>query len=432
MASFSIPLTGLNADSVALNTIANDLSNMSTTAFKAQTTNFADLFYQQIGTTGSGDPIQVGAGTQVANTETDFAVGTPNTTGVSSDVALQGNGFFVVSDGNTQYLTRAGDFQTDANGNLVTSNGLSVMGYPAANGVVNTSAPLTAVNIPMNQVQPPQATTTMSMTGTLDSASTTSFPAELQVYDSLGEPQTVTVTYTPLGGNQWSYSASLPASAYSAGTAPAAITGTMQFDNSGNLISFTPTATGVAENVGAAAPAVSSMDLNLGPTAGNMADGAAGLNITWNLLGSGGTPTISQVDTGAGSSLSGTTQNGYTTGDYQSFSIGSDGTITVSYSNGNDNVIVGQLALGNVVNNQGLEALGNGDYATTLASGTASIGTSGTAGLGAMEGGALESSNVNISAEFSDLIVAQRAFEANAKSVTTFDTVTQDTINMVH
>ncbi len=431
MASFSIPLTGLNADSTALNTIANDLANMNTTAFKAQTTNFADLFYQEIGTTGSGDPIQVGAGTQVANTETDFSVGTANTTGVSSDVALQGNGFFVVSDGNTQYLTRAGDFQTDANGNLVTSNGYSVMGYPATDGVVNTSAPLTAVNIPMDQVQPPQASTTMSMTATLDSASTTAYPAEVQVYDSLGGAQTVTVTYTPLGNNEWSYSASLPSSAYSSGTAPAAITGTMQFDSNGNLTSITPTG-GATETVGTAAGDVSSIDLNLSPTAGNMADGAAGLDITWDLLGSGGTPTISQVDTGSGSSLSGTTQNGYTTGDYQSFSIGSDGTITVSYSNGNDNVVVGQLALGTVANLQGLQELGNGDYATTLASGTASTGTSGTDGLGTMEGGALESSNVNISTEFSDLIVAQRAFEANAKSVTTFDTVTQDAINMVH
>ena len=202
----------------------------------------------------------------MANTETNFTAGTPNTTGVSSDVALQGGGFFVVSDGNTQYLTRAGDFQTAANGNLVTSNGLSVMGYPAVDGVVNTNAPLTAVNIPMDQVQEPQATTTMSMTATLDSASTASFPAEMQVYDSLGGPQTVTVTYTPLGGNAWSYSAALPASAYSAGTAPAAITGTMQFDNDGNLTSITPTA-GATETVGTAAGDVSSIDLNLSPTA---------------------------------------------------------------------------------------------------------------------------------------------------------------------
>ena len=426
MASFSIPLTGLNADSIALNTIANDLSNMSTTAFKAQTTNFSDLFYQQIGSTGSGDPIQVGAGTQVASTATDFTVGTPNTTGVSSDVALQGGGFFVVDDGNTQYLTRAGDFQTDANGDLVTANGLSVMGYPAANGVVNTNAPLTALNIPVGQVEAPQATTTMSMTANLDNetAAGTQFPAEVTVYDSLGEAHVATVTYTPgAAANTWDYSVSLPAGDY-AGAPPAPITGTMTFDANGNLAQVAQGA-GPAQTVGTAAGDVSSIALNFN----GLADGASNLAINWNLLGAAGTPTISQVDTA--SAVSSTNQNGYASGQYQSFSIGSDGTITASFSNG-QTLNVGQLALGNVVNLQGLQELGNGDYATTLASGTASIGTSGTAGLGAMEGGALESSNVNISAEFSDLIVAQRAFEANAKSVTTFDTVTQDTINMVH
>src|SRR6202012_507546 len=154
MASFSIPLTGLEADSTALNTIANDLSNMSTTAFKSQSTNFADLFYQQIGSTGSGDPIQVGAGVQVSTNETDFTQGSINSTGNATDVALNGNGFFVVGDGKGGYeYTRAGNFSLTSGGSLVTDNGLSVMGYPAANGVVNTNAPLTAINIPVGQVQ---------------------------------------------------------------------------------------------------------------------------------------------------------------------------------------------------------------------------------------------------------------------------------------
>ena len=162
-----------------------------------------------------------------------------------------------------------------------------------------------------------------------------------------------------------------------------------------------------------------------------LADGAAGLDIQWNLLGAAGTPNISQVAAST-SSVSSNTQNGYTTGEYQGYSIGSDGTVSVSYSNGNNNVLVGQLALANVANEQGLQQLGNGEYATTSASGTAAIGISGSGGLGTMEDDALEASNVNISSEFSDLIVAQRAFEANAKSVTTFDQVEQDTINMVH
>ncbi len=428
MASFSIPLTGLEADSTALNTIANDLSNMNTTAFKAATTNFSDLFYQQVGTTGSGDPVQVGAGVKVASNETDFTQGSISSTGNSTDVALDGNGFFVLSNGNGGYeYTRAGDFTLDSDGALVTSNGLNVMGYPAANGVVNTNAALTAVTVPVGQVQQPQATTSFNLTANLDSttASGTSYPAQITVYDSLGEPQVVTINFTATANpNVWDYSASLPASAY-AGAAPAAQTGTMTFDPDGNLFEVQPSTAAGEETVGTAAADVQSIGLNFN----NLADGANNLVINWNLLGAGNTPTISQVDTT--SAVSATTQNGYASGQYQSFSIGSDGTVSATYSNGQTQN-VGQLALANVTNLQGLNLLGDGDYATTLASGDAVVGTSGTAGLATMEGDSLEASNVNISTEFSDLIVAQRAFEANAKSVTTFDTVTQDTINMVH
>jgi flagellar hook protein FlgE len=154
------------------------------------------------------------------------------------------------------------------------------------------------------------------------------------------------------------------------------------------------------------------------------------MNLTWDLFGAGGAATLSQVATQA-SAVSSSTQNGYASGNYSGFTIGSDGTVTATFNNG-QKLNVGQLAMGNVVNLQGLQEMGNGDYSTTLASGTATIGVSGTSGLGTMEGGALEASNVNISAEFSDLIIAQRAFEANSKAVTTFDTVTEETINMIH
>jgi flagellar hook protein FlgE len=233
-----------------------------------------------------------------------------------------------------------------------------------------------------------------------------------------------TVTFEPgAAANTWDYSVALPDSAY-AGAAPAAITGTLTFNASGNLTTVTPTG-GVAGTVGTAPGDVQSIALAFD----GLADAANGMNVQWNLLGASGTPAISQVDTA--SAVSATTQNGYASGQYQSFTIGSDGTVTASYSNGQQQN-VGQLALANVSNLQGVTLLGDGDYATTLASGTAVMGTSGTSGLAAVQDDALEASNVNISTEFSDLIIAQRAFEANAKSVTTFDTVTQDTINMVH
>jgi flagellar hook protein FlgE len=191
--------------------------------------------------------------------------------------------------------------------------------------------------------------------------------------------------------------------------ASANATGTLTFNANGDLV--TPAA-----------------DVS-GISFAGLSDGATTLNMTWNILGSSGTPTINQVDTS--SAVSATTQNGYASGTYESFTVGSNGTVTASYSNGQQQN-VGQLALANVSNLQGLENLGSSEYATTLASGTAAVGTSGTAGLGTVTDGALEESNVNISAEFSDLIIAQRAFEASSKAVTTFDTITQETINMVH
>jgi flagellar hook protein FlgE len=294
---------------------------------------------------------------------------------------------------------------------------------------------LQPINVPVGTVQQPQATANMSMTANLDStaAAGTPFPAEVTVYDSLGESHTVTVTFEPTAvANTWDYSVALPAADYSAVAPdgpPAAITGTMTFSDDGDLTSINPGGAG-AENVGTAANDVQSIDLNLNPAATNvLVDGAAGLDIKWNLMSAAGTPNISQVDTE--SAVSGSVQDGYTSGQYNGFTIGSDGTVTATYSNGKQEN-VGQLALANVANDQGLNLMGNGDYQTTQASGTAIVGTSGTSGLATVQDDALEASNVNISTEFSDLIVAQRAFEANAKSVTTFDTVTQDTINMVH
>jgi flagellar hook protein FlgE len=426
MASFFIPLTGLESDSTALNTIANNLSNMNTTAYKAQTTNFSDLFYQQIGATGAGNPIQMGAGTKVASNETSYTQGSINSTGTATDVALNGNGFFVLSNGGggNEY-TRAGNFTLKSNGDLTTSNGLGVMGYPAVNGVVNTNSPLTAITIPIGQVQQPNATTTLNMTANLDAASASgaTFPAQVTVYDSLGESHVATVTYTQTGINTWGYSVALPAADFTSGVSTP-VTGTMSFDSSGNLASVTPTG-GVLTPVGTAAGDISSIPLAFT----GLADGANDLNMGWNLLGASGKPSIGQVDTT--SAVSATTQNGYASGQYQSFTIGSDGTVIATYSNGQKQN-VGQVALANVANVQGLQMLGDGDYATTLASGTAAVSTSGTSGLATLQDGALEASNVNISAEFSDLIIAQRAFEANSKTVTTFDTVTQETINMIH
>lgn len=409
MSSFSIPLTGLEASSTALDTIANNLSNMNTTAFKSQDASFSDLFYQQIGSAGSGDPLQVGAGVQVAATNTDFSQGSISETGNNSDVALDGNGFFVVqnSDGTRAY-TRDGSFALSSNGALTTEGGQAILGYPAVNGVVNTNASLTPLQIPVGQVEQPAATQNFGMTANLNSSAAvgTTFPAQLTVYDSLGQPQTVTATFTKTAANTWGYSLALPAGVATGG---AGLTGTLQFNGSGNLVS-------PAANVG-------------GISFTGLSDGANNLTLNWNLYGANGSPTVTQVDTT--SAVSATTQDGYASGEYSGFNIDSSGVISAKFSNGRT-AAVGQLALANITNQQGMK-LGAGNlYDTTLASGAASVGTAGAGGLGTVQDAALEGSNVNISNEFSNLIVAERAYEASSKAVTTFDQVTQTAINTIH
>jgi flagellar hook protein FlgE len=410
MGNFSIALSGLDADSVALNTIGNNLANLNTTAYKGQTTSFEDLFYQQIGQSGSGDAIQVGAGTQVSGTSTDFTEGTilPDSNANSADMALAGNGFFVVDQGGVQSLTRAGNFQLDSNGGLITQDGQQVMGYPAVNGVVNQNSSLSPITIPVGVNEGAQATQNFSLTTNLNSGATvgTTFSSPVQVFDSLGQSHQATVSYTKTGTNTWGYSVALPAG--DATGTPTNNTGTLTFDTSGNLISPTGSVTNI--------------------TFPGLTDGASDLSFNWNLNGSGGSPTISQL--ASASTNNGSTQDGFASGVYQSFAVDPSGVITAQFSNGRTSTI-GQIAVATVANTAGLTASGSNDFATTAASGQASIGVAGAGGRGTVDDGALEQSNVNISTEFSNLIVAQRAFEANSKTVTTFDTVSQDVLAMI-
>jgi flagellar hook protein FlgE len=411
MGNFSIALSGLEADSVALNTIGNNLANLNTTAFKGQTTSFEDLFYQQIGQSGSGDAIQLGAGTKVSGTSTDFSEGTilPDANPNPGDMALAGNGFFVVEQSGVQSLTRAGNFQLSSNGDLITQDGQQVMGYAAVNGVVNQNTNLTPITIPVGLNEGAQATQNFSVTANLDSGATvnTSFSTPVQVFDSLGQSHQATVTYTKTATNTWSYAVTLPAG--DATGTPVNNTGTLTFDSSGNLVSPTGSVTGI--------------------TFPGLTDGASDLSFNWNLNGSGSSPTITQL-ADASSNSAAAVQDGFTSGVFQSFSADQNGVITAQFSNGRTATIA-QVAVATVANLQGLTASGNNNFTTTAASGQASIGVAGAGGRGLIDDGALEQSNVNISTEFSNLIVAQRAFEANSKTVTTFDTISQDVLAMI-
>ena len=408
MPNFSIALTGLQADSVALNTIGNNLANLNTTAYKGQTTTFEDLFYQNIGTSGANDALQVGVGTRVSGTQSNFGQGSLTTTASATDMALNGNGFFLVSRDGTQALTRAGDFQLDASGNLITATGENVLGYGASGGVVNTNGGLTGIQLPVGATEAAQATQNVSLQTSLDANAATGavVSAPVGIFDSLGVSHAATVTYTKTSPTTWDYSVALPAG--DATGTPVNNTGTLTFDSNGKLVA-------PAANVA-------------GVTFPGMKDGASDLSFNFNLYSSGGAAQVTQ--TAGASSTTTTSQDGFAAGAYQSFTVGSDGVLTAAFSNGQTEK-VGQIAVATVQNVDGLTRSGSNDYAATNASGAISVGTANAGGRGTLEGEALEQSNVDISSEFSNLIVAQRAFEANSKTVTTFDTVTQDAISMI-
>jgi flagellar hook protein FlgE len=410
MASFSIPLSGLAATGEALNIISNNLANLNTDGYKDQSANFQDLFYQNYGNDGSGDPIQVGAGTQVGSTATNFSDGTLQNTGVNSNAALTGNGFFVTEQANgTVQYTRAGDFTVNSAGQLVTTGGQTVMGYPAVNGVINQGAVLSPILVGEGQNSPPAATTTMQQQTNLNAAATvgTTFSTPMTVYDSLGESHVLTFNYTMTAPNTWTYQVTLPAAdTGGAGNPTVLATGTLNFNSSGNL-------TAPVGNV---------------PVAINgLADGAANMNVAWSLTDPAGNSLLTQV--ASASTTATTNQNGFTSGTLQNFNIMQDGTVEGQFSNGQTQAI-GQLAVASFANTQGLQLDGGSSYQATLASGAAVIGTANTGGRGTITGGAVELSNVDISTEFTNLIVVQRAFEADARVVTTFDSVSSSTINL--
>jgi flagellar hook protein FlgE len=295
MPAFSIPLSGLEASSSALNTIANNLANLNTDGYKDQTLNFADIFNQIQGTSGNGDPIQTGSGVKIAGTTSNQSNGNVSSTGVASNMALQGNGFFVVQNAAGTDYTRAGDFTVNSSGQLTTQDGDLVMGYPATDGVVSSSGAPAPISVDQATTLPGVATTTFQMNTNLNASATagTTFTTPITVYDSLGESQTLSVNYTNTAANSWSYSLTLPASATGGtGAATTVASGTLSFDSSGNLASPTGSITGI----------------NLT----GLADGAASMNLTWNLDSAAGTPTITQQD--ATSATASTTQDGYGVG----------------------------------------------------------------------------------------------------------------------
>jgi flagellar hook protein FlgE len=324
-------------------------------------------------------------------------------------VAIGGDGFFVVQKDGVMSFTRAGNFTKAKDGTLSTAGGEQVMGYPSVNGVITQAAGLAPVQVGSGYFSPPFATTQVKLATNLDANAAVgdSYPTPVTVYDSLGQSHVLTFTFTKTGSATWSYDISIPGAEVGSANATASIgNGNLKFDGLGNLTTPASDVTGLSI-----------------PT---FADGANALSFDWTLF-SGSASSLTQV--ASPSSTSDTAQDGYTSGSLESFSIGSDGVVEGTFSNGKS-MALAQLVLANFPNAQGLVRKGDNNFQATLASGAPAIGAPGTGGRGSLSGGSLELSNVDIASEFAQLITAQRAFQANARTITTFDEITQDTINL--
>jgi flagellar hook protein FlgE len=414
-AAFSTALSALDANGVAVAVVGNNLANMNTTGYKESVAYFQDLVSESL----NGGQTQVGFGVASPLTLMQFTQGAISASSGPLDAAIQGNGFFVVNDNGATEFTRAGSFQVDLSGNLLTPSGQQVQGWMATDGVVNTGGPIGNITVPVGALQPPQATTSMTVSANFDSSAATGaasdWSAPITVYDSLGNAHVLTLNFQQTAPNTWSYAATIPGADVTAGTAgtPYPIpngSGSLTFNSNGQLTS-----------PAAGAPITFAIP--------GLADGASNVSINWSPWNVAGTAsTLTQFD--QSSATSATTQNGLAAAQLTSVAMGNGGQLLASYSNGQQTV-VGQVAMANIQNPQSLTSVGNNNYQVSAITAAPDVGAPGTGGRGTIVGGALESSNVDMATELTNLIVLQSAYQANSKVVTTVDTMAQAATQLI-
>jgi len=418
--SFSASLSGLNASQQKLNVIGNNLANINTVGFKASSVQFSDLVSQSVGGSGA-NPMQVGLGVTTGAISPVFTQGGFDNTGVATNVAIQGNGFFVVGNGNDQSYTRAGNFSFDANGMLTTADGVPVQGYTSidpVSGSVITGGALTSIVVPPGTLLAPIATTQFQTVTNLNAtaAAGDTFTSSVQMVDSLGTNHIATITYTNTGAGTWNYDITVPGEEVTGGTAgtPSSILaapGSVTFDGNGKLTDID----------GVSPPA------NVSITAPAWANGATPGTLTWNILLPNGTSTLSGFS--SASATTSVSANGTTAGTIDTIAINKEGELVASFGAGKS-MVVAQLALATFNNPQGLVKLGANSFGTSDAAGQANIGAPGSGGRGTIVGNTLEQSNVDIAQEFTQMILAQRSYQANSKSITVADEVLMDTLQL--
>jgi flagellar hook protein FlgE len=411
---FNTALSGLNANSSAIDIVGNNLANLNTTGYKADTVEFQDLMSQQLG--GSSASNQIGLGVSGAESVRQFTQGSITQTTGSFDAAIQGNGFFVVSGPNDQLLyTRAGNFTLDSTGHLQTANGENVQGWNAQGGVVNPNSAVSAIVVPLNGATPATATANMSATVNLNASAAVggtagTYSTPIQVVDAQGGTHTLTMTFTKTDANKWDYAITVPDADLKTPSATPLAKGTLTFDGTGRL-SDPPVATG-----------------SVPVTITGLADGAADMSINWNLYGSSGSGVVTQFAQTSG--VSATSQDGFQAGQITNVAISNGGLLVATYSNG-QSATVGQIALASIENPESMLSVGNNNLQPTAGTSTPAIGTAGSGGRGQILGQSLEASTVDIATEFANLMAFQQSYQANSRVITTADQMTQDLIGLI-
>lgn len=407
-------VTGLLAHQRRLDVVASNIANINTTGYRGSRVLFEDLFSQTLqgGTAattsyGGTNPMQVGLGTTVASISVNHTQGSLMTTGVASDLAVEGHGFFILSDGSTNHYTRDGSFQLNANGVLVDpATGLRVQGYMAdASGVIAGTGEPTDLVIPIGAQAIVQATENVALVGNLSSNAAPGDTVErtIRVYDSLGTPRDIQLTFTKQAASgEWQWTAASTDPDIDSVTA----SGTFSFDANGGFVGFS----------------AGSGDVSMSFVAGIPASPADPFEFTVDFA------SLTQLSGDSDVTMEG--QDGFQQGVLESFTIGRNGVINGVFTNGLMQDI-GQVALAVFPNVGGLARSGSNMFDETPASGTAQVGLPNTAGRGEVAGGVLEQSNVDLATEFSNMIVTQRGFQANARTITVADTLLQETVNLV-
>jgi flagellar hook protein FlgE len=415
--SFSAGLSGLNANAAYLSVIGNNLANINTVGFKASSFSFSDLVSQTIAST-SANPSQVGLGVVAGAITPTFSQGSIESTRETTNMAIQGNGFFIVKTPDGNFFTRAGDFTFNADGFLVNPEGHFVQGYtqrdPATGEIITTGSP-TNIQIPPGKLEAPTATTLFRTVTNLDAnaLNASTFTSVVDVFDSLGDTHAITITYTKTGVGAWSYAVTTAGAEVTGGTpgTPFSLaTGTMTFDAGGALIT-----------VNGAAPA------DVAITTPTWINGAAANALVWDI--SDPNAVLSHSGFAQASATSSSTTSGQPAGRVSNISVDPDGTIQGTLNPG-QTIVMARVALASFNNPKGLAKIGSNLFIPNQSAGDANVGTAGTGGRGTLFGSALEQSNVDMAQQFTQMILAQRGYQANSRAITTSDELLIETLNL--